>query len=94
MRLRTWIVAAAVIVVVAAVAGLVASTHPDGLQYVADKAGFADQGRAGTPALGGWLGRVAGSLVVLLGAAGLFHLLRPRGRADDDLPDPVDRRRR
>jgi hypothetical protein len=94
VRLRTWIVAGIVIVVVAAVAGLVASPHPDGLQHVAERAGFADQGRTGTPALDGWLGRVAGSLAVLLGAAALFHLLRPRGRVDDDAPDPVDRGRR
>ena len=90
MRLRSWLVAAVVIVVVAAVAGLVASTHPDGLEYVAERAGFAGHGREGTPVLSGWLGRVVGVLAVLLVGAGLFRLLRPRDRAHGEGVDHVD----
>ncbi|MFN8194512.1 MAG: hypothetical protein U0R80_09540 [Nocardioidaceae bacterium] len=94
MRLRGWLATAGVILLVSALAGIVASTHPDGLQHVAEQAGFASQGRSGTPLVTGWLGRVAGALAVLVAAAALFWALGRRGdRATDRSGDGADRGR-
>jgi cobalt/nickel transport protein len=80
---------------VAGVASFYASSHPDGLEYVAEKTGFlhtaedsaasdsplADYSTQGVddPRLSGGIAGVAGSLVVLVLAGGLFMLLRRRG---------------
>ena len=81
---------------VAGVASYYASSHPDGLEYVAGKVGFLDQ--ADSPAtkspladystkgvenerLSGGIAGVAGSLLVLVIAGGLFRVLRRRDPA-------------
>lgn len=72
-----------------------ASTHPDGLEFVADKAGFAGSAResptSGSPLagyategvaddrVGGGIAGVVGALTVLLLAGGLFRVLRGGG---------------
>ena len=77
-----------------------ASSHPDGLEYVAEQTGFIDSAdespTAGSPfadystegidneRLGGGLAGVAGTLVVLALAGGLFWVLRRRGTAEDE----------
>jgi cobalt/nickel transport protein len=87
---------------VAGVGSFYASGHPDGLAYVAEKTGFLhtaeESPTAGSPLadystsgvdnarLSGGIAGVAGSLVVLALAGGLFMLLRRRGD-DADLDD-------
>ncbi len=82
---------------VAGVASFYASSHPDGLEYVAEQTGFLhtaeDSAAADSPLadystkgvddarLSGGIAGVAGSLVVLALAGGLFMLLRRRGDA-------------
>ena len=84
---------------IAGVASFYASGHPDGLEYVAEKTGFlhtaqdsatadsplADYSTKGVddPRLSGGIAGVAGSLVVLALAGGLFMLLRRRGDVTD-----------
>jgi hypothetical protein len=82
---------------VAGVASFYASSHPDGLEYVAGKVGFLDraddspaskspladystQGVENDRVSGGVAG-VAGSLLVLVLAGGLFRVLRRRDPA-------------
>ena len=79
---------------VAGVASYYASSHPDGLEYVAQQAGFIDQAED-SPAsrspmadyttrgvederLSGGVAGVVGALVVLVLAGGLFRVLRRR----------------
>ena len=80
---------------VAGVASYYASSHPDGLEYVADKAGFADRADDSPAAkspladystkgvdndrISGGIAGVAGSALVLVLAGGLFRVL---GRRD------------
>jgi cobalt/nickel transport protein len=80
---------------VAGVASYWASSHPDGLEHVAEQVGFdhtaEDSAAAGSPladyqvkgvdneALSGGLAGVVGSLVVLVVAGGLAYLVRRRG---------------
>lgn len=80
---------------VAGGASYYASSHPDGLNYVAEKTGFSDQQKAATTGdspfagyetdgigndrLGGGVAGVSGALLVLLLAGGLFWGLRRRG---------------
>ena len=99
MRTRTFAVLALVAtLLVAGVASYYASSHPDGLEYVAEKVGFADTAEdsptAGSPlsdyevkgveddALAGGLAGVIGALVVLLLAGGLAYAVRRKGSAD------------
>jgi hypothetical protein len=88
-----------VALLVAGVASYYASSHPDGLEHVARKVGFADSEKdsptakspvAGystkgvdDPRLSGGVAGVAGSLLVLVIAGGLFRVLR---RRDADQP--------
>ena len=101
MRTRTFVVSGLVAaLLVAGVVSYWASSHPDGLQYVAEKAGFATA-ETGSPAeksplsgykvkgvendaLSGGLAGVAGALVVLVLAGGLAYAVRRRGSADLD----------
>lgn len=85
---------------IAGVASFYASAHPDGLEYVAEKTGFLDtaedSGTADGPLadyqtkgvdnerLSGGLAGVAGTLVVLLLAGGLFLALRRRGPSETE----------
>lgn len=82
----------------AGVASFYASSHPDGLEFVAEKAGFlhsADDSPASrsplahystkgidNDRLSGGLAGVAGSVLVLVLAGGLFWVLRRRGDGD------------
>ena len=84
---------------IAGVASYYASSHPDGLSFVAEKTGFSDHEKK-SPAsdgpfagystkgidndrLSGGVAGVAGSLLVLSIASGLFWVLRRRGTADE-----------
>jgi cobalt/nickel transport system permease protein/cobalt/nickel transport protein len=94
---RYAIVALLVALLLAGVGSYYASSHPDGLEYVAEQAGFADRAvdspagespladyRAkgvGDARLSGGLAGVAGTLVVLGLAGGLFWVLRRRDPA-------------
>jgi len=99
MRTRTFAVIALVAaLLVAGVASYYASSHPDGLEHVAEKVGFADTAEdspaAGSPlsdyevkgvendALAGGLAGVIGALVVLVLAGGLAYAVRRKGSAD------------
>jgi cobalt/nickel transport protein len=84
---------------VAGVASYYASSHPDGLEYVAEKTGFLDTAKdspaSGSPMadyatsgvdhqrLSGGVAGVAGSLVVLGVAGSLFWVLRRREPGPD-----------
>lgn len=94
MRTRTFLLTGLLVAfLVAGVASYYASTHPDGLQYVAEKAGFADRADhsgpdsplAGyhakgvdQPRLSRGVSGVLGALTVLAVGGGLFWLLRRR----------------
>lgn len=95
MRTRTFFVLALLAsLLVAGGVSYFASSHPDGLEYVAEKAGFADAAQesaaADSPlsgyqvrgvddgALAGGLAGVAGAVVVLLAAGGLAYAVRRR----------------
>lgn len=85
---------------IAGVASFYASAHPDGLEYVAEKTGFLDTAEDSEAAdgpladyqtkgvdnerLSGGLAGVAGTLVVLLLAGGLFLALRRRGPSETE----------
>lgn len=84
----------------AGIASVWASSHPDGLEFVAERLGFgdtagehaaagsplADYGTSGVgdPRLSGGLAGVVGVVVVAVVAFGLMHLLRRRGTSDDN----------
>lgn len=86
--------------VLAGVVSAVASSNPDGLEFVAQSLGFIDtadeHGSAGSPfadygtagvddaRLSGGLAGLVGVVVVAVVAFGLMHLLRRRGTHDDD----------
>jgi hypothetical protein len=90
-----WIGALVVVLLLAGVASYYASSHPDGLERVAEQTGFLgsaeDSAAADSPLadyrtdgvdddrLSGGLAGVLGSLLVLALAGGLFWLLRRRG---------------
>ncbi|HSE08805.1 MAG TPA: PDGLE domain-containing protein [Nocardioidaceae bacterium] len=99
MRIRTVLVVG--ILAALLVAGGVsyyASSHPDGLEYVAEQVGFSDAAKdpatADSPladyqvkgvendALSGALAGVAGSLIVLALVTGLAYVVRRRGSTD------------
>jgi len=85
---------------IAGVASYYASSHPDGLNFVAEKTGFSDKEEASSTAdgplagystkgidndrLSGGVAGLAGSLLVLSLAGGLFWVLRRRGTAGDE----------
>ena len=96
----------AVLLATLLVAGLgsyYASTHPDGLEYVADRAGFLDAAEDSPASNGplagyttdgieddrvsGGVAGVAGSLLVLAIAGGLFRVLRRRGSVESKATD-------
>jgi hypothetical protein len=80
----------------AGVASFYASSHPDGLEYVAQQTGFVDSARdhpaadspladyatqgVDDPRLSGGVAGVVGSLLVLALSGGLFLVLRRSGR--------------
>jgi cobalt/nickel transport protein len=97
VRTRSFFVVGLVVaLLIAGVASYYASTHPDGLEYVAEQVGFADTAEEHAVAdgpladyqvegvederLSGGLAGVAGALVVLLLTAGLVYAVRRRPR--------------
>ncbi len=102
MRLRTLLVTGVVVaLLVAGVASFYASSHPDGLEHVADRAGFRDSGTAPAadgplagyetkgvddPRLSGGLAGVLGALSVLAIGGGLFWTIRRRDRDEESAP--------
>lgn len=99
MSRRTFfVVALAVSLLLAGVASYYASADPDGLEFVAEQAGFLDTARDSAAAdgpladyrakgidgarLSGGVAGVVGCLVVLVLAGGLALLLRRRGSTD------------
>lgn len=107
MRTRTFLVVGLLAaLLVAGVGSYYASAHPDGLQHVAERAGFADQAEDSATAdsplsgyevkgvendrLSGGLAGVAGALVVLLLAGGLAYAVRRKGSVGRSEPDPGD----
>ena len=107
MRTRTFVVAGLLAaLVLAGVASFYASSHPDGLEYVADKTGFldtADDSSAAdgpmadyavkgvdSPRLAGGLAGVVGVLVTLGLAGGIAYAVRRR--QPDDAGQPTSER--
>ena len=97
---RTFFALALVVcLLVAGVASFYASSHPDGLEFVAEKTGFSqaaeDSATADGPLadyqtsgvdnarLSGGLAGVLGVVVMLVASTGLFWALRRRGRTAD-----------
>lgn len=108
MRTRTFVVVGLVVtLLVAGVASYYASSHPDGLEYVAEQAGFADTAEdsaaSDSPlsdyrvkgvendAVAGGLAGVLGAVVVLVAAGGLTWLVRRRSTSDAAAPGETDR---
>lgn len=91
---------------IAGVGSFYASSHPDGLLYVAGKAGFIDHEKTSpaakgpfagystkgieNPRLSGGVAGVSGALMVLLIGGSLFWVLRRKGARSPD--DPTDSR--
>ena len=80
--------ALAVTLLVAGVLSYFASSRPDGLEYVADRAGFLDSAEDSLTAGGPFAdysnaGGVVGVVLVLLLTTGLTYLLRRRAKAED-----------
>lgn len=85
------------VLLIAGVASFYASSHPDGLNYVAEKAGFLDQEKDSPAATGpfagystkgvddarlsGGLAGVSGALLVLVLGGSLFWVLRRKDQA-------------
>jgi hypothetical protein len=100
-----WLAALVVTLLLAGVGSYYASSHPDGLEYVAEKTGFldtaedspaadspfADYGTKGVDdaRLGGGMAGVAGVLIVLVLAGGLAYAVRRRG-SGLDVTSPSD----
>jgi cobalt/nickel transport protein len=92
-----------VALLVAGVASSYASSHPDGLNYVAAKTGFMDQEQTsatsdgpfagyetrgiGDDRLSGGVAGIAGALLVLTIGGGLFRVLRRRAPGDEPAPE-------
>ena len=108
MRQRTFLALGLLVcLLVAGVASYYASSHPDGLEYVAEQTGFLDSAEDSATAdspladystrgvederLSGGLAGVIGVVVMLLLSSGLFWGLRRRG-GPDDAPHDADAR--
>lgn len=100
MRTRTLMIAGVVVaLLLAGVASYYASSHPDGLEYVAEQAGFLDTAEENPNAdgpfadyatdgvdnarLSGGLAGVVGALTVLVLAGGLAFVVRRRARSEE-----------
>ena len=95
---RLFVVALLVSLLVAGVASYYASSHPDGLEYVAEQTGFIDAAEDSATSdspladyqttgiddarLSGGLAGVVGVVVMLLLSTGLFWLIRRRDGSD------------
>jgi cobalt/nickel transport protein len=106
VRTRTFVVVALVAaLLLAGVASYYASSHPDGLEYVAEKAGFSDRaGEHGAadgpmadyavdgvddPRLSGGLAGVIGVVVTLALAGGVAYAVRRRRREPEQTMERV-----
>ncbi len=104
MRTRAFLtVGLLVALLVAGVGSYYASTHPDGLEHVAEKAGFLDSAEDSPVAdgplagyqtdgvesdrVGGGIAGAVGAVLVLLLSFGLFRLLRRRHPEDSGPAD-------
>ena len=104
MNRRTFFLVGLVVsLLLAGVASYYASAHPDGLEFVAEQAGFLDTARdsaaadgpladyrargLGDARLSGGVAGVVGCLVVLVLAGGLALLLRRRGSTSETRTD-------
>jgi cobalt/nickel transport protein len=92
-----------VALLIAGFASYYASSHPDGLNFVAEKTGFIDREQPSATSdglfagyqtsgiaddrLSGGVAGVAGALLVLAIGSGLFWLLRRRTPGDEPTPD-------
>jgi cobalt/nickel transport system permease protein/cobalt/nickel transport protein len=100
VRTRTFLaVGLLAALLVAGIASYYASSHPDGLNAVAEKTGFVDRGKTSATSdgpfagyetkgiaddrLSGGVAGVAGALLVLVVGGGLFRLLRRRTPGDE-----------
>ena len=100
MNRRFFAVALVVTLLVAGVASYYASSHPDGLEYVAEQTGFIDSAEDSATAdspladyqtkgvedarISGGLAGVIGVVVMLVLSTGLFWAVRRREPADAD----------
>lgn len=101
---RAFLLAGLVVtLLLAGVASYYASSHPDGLEHVAEKAGFIDTAEESPTSdspladyetegvdddrVGGGIAGVVGSLLVLVLAGGLFWALRRREPGSEPAPD-------
>ena len=100
---RFFAVALVVSLLVAGVASYYASSHPDGLEYVAEQTGFIDSAEDSATSdspladyqtsgvddarISGGLAGVIGVVVMLVLSTGLFWLVRRRGADDADTDD-------
>lgn len=108
MRSRAFLVTGLVVtLLLAGVASYYASSHPDGLEHVAEQAGFGNRAEESAAEdsplagystegvederVGGGVAGVAGSLLVLAIAGGLFWALRRRTPQDPAGPARPDR---
>ena len=103
MKLKAFLLTGLVVaLLIAGVASFYASSHPDGLEYVAGRTGFLDSAGehrvadgpladyqakgVDNPRLAGGLAGVLGSLSVLVIGGGLFWTIRRRDRDDESEP--------
>lgn len=102
---RLMVVGILVCVVLAGIVSFYASSHPDGLNFVAEKKGFADSAQPhasdGSPFAGyatrgiddarvsGGVAGLAGGAVVFVIAGGLFLAIRRRDRSDSGTDTPT-----
>ena len=109
MRTRTFVALGVLVaLVLAGVASFYASSHPDGLEYVAEKTGFSDTAEehaaadgpladystkgVGDARLSGGLAGVTGALVVLVLAGGLAFVVRRRPSGSSESNEASDSR--
>jgi cobalt/nickel transport protein len=108
VRSKTFLVTGLLLaLLVAGIASFYASSHPDGLIFVAEKAGFVEHEKTSATSDGplagyqtqgidndrvsGGVAGVAGALLVLALAGGLFWGLRRRTSSPDPVTDDAER---
>ena len=80
MKTRTvFVVGLVVALLIGGVASYYASSHPDGLEHVADKVGIIDTAEKRDALLSGGLAGLLGAVIVMILASGLAFVVRRRG---------------